>query len=105
MDWSTLSGLHFEPVDHETFPSIGMAYDVIEAGGTAGAIFNAANEAAVEAFLAGRIRFGAIWDCIEEAVESLPATPVVSLTDVLGADASAREVVARRVETLTANCS
>ena len=104
MDWASLSNLHFEPIDHETFPSISMAYDVIRAGGTAGAIFNAANEAAVEAFLAGRIRFGAIWNCIEEAVEALPATPVESLSDVMAADASAREVVSRRVDTLTAHC-
>lgn len=105
MDWSALSSLHFEPIDHEVFPSIRMAHDVIAAGGTTGAVFNAANESAVEAFLAGRIRFGAIWDCIEEAIEALPATPVVSLDDVRAADASARAVVARRVDTLTANCS
>ncbi len=104
MDWTSLSSLHFEPIDHEAFPSISMAYDVIRAGGTAGAVFNASNEAAVEAFLGGRIRFGDIWTCIEEAVEALPATPVASLSDVMAADASAREVVARRVETLTANC-
>ena len=101
MDWTSLSSLAFEQVDHDTFPSIRMAGDVIRSGGTAGAVFNAANEAAVEAFLDERIRFSDIWECIAEAMEALPATEIVSLDDVLSADASAREVVARRVEVLS----
>ncbi len=57
MDWRSLASLDFEPVDHDAFPAVDLAYRVIERGGTAGAIFNAANEAAVEAFLEGRIGF------------------------------------------------
>ncbi len=100
LDWTALSSLHFEQVDAAVFPSIGMARRVIDDGGTSGAIFNAANEAAVDAFLDGRIALGDIFGCIEEAMEMLPATPIVSIDDVLSADASAREVVARRVDTL-----
>ena len=81
-----------------------MAKAVVEQGGTAGAVFNGANEAAVDAFLSGQIRFGDIMVCIEEAIETLPATAVSSLVDVTAADASAREVVARRIETLTSRC-
>ena len=105
MDWAALSKLEFEPIDHDVFPSISMAWDVIEQGGTAGAVFNGANEAAVGAFLAGRIRFGDIWDCIREAIEFLGASPVVSVQDIMSADASAREVVERRVEALGASLS
>jgi 1-deoxy-D-xylulose-5-phosphate reductoisomerase len=101
MNWAKLTSLAFEQVDHDTFPSLRMAGDVIRSGGTAGAVFNAANEAAVEAFLDGRIRFCDIWACITEAIEALPATEIASLDDVLSADASSREVVARRVEVLS----
>ncbi|MCH2136427.1 MAG: 1-deoxy-D-xylulose-5-phosphate reductoisomerase [Phycisphaerales bacterium] len=104
LDFASLSALHFEPVDHATFPAINMAKAVVEQGGTAGAVFNGANEAAVDAFLSGQIRFGDIMVCIEEAIETLPATAVSSLVDVTAADASAREVVARRIETLTSRC-
>ncbi|MCH2138201.1 MAG: 1-deoxy-D-xylulose-5-phosphate reductoisomerase [Phycisphaerales bacterium] len=100
LDWTALSSLHFEQVDEAVFPSIGMARRAIDDGGTSGAIFNAANEAAVDAFLDGRIALGDIFVCIEEAMEMLPATPIASIDDVLSADASAREVVARRVDTL-----
>jgi 1-deoxy-D-xylulose-5-phosphate reductoisomerase len=105
MDWTALRQLDFEPIDHEVFPSIDMAWDVIEQGGSAGAVFNGANEAAVDAFLAGRIRFDEIWDCIREAIEMLPAAPVLSVQDVMAADASARDVVGRRVEALAAGLS
>jgi 1-deoxy-D-xylulose-5-phosphate reductoisomerase len=101
LDWTSLSSLAFEQVDHDTFPSIRMAGDVIRSGGTAGAVFNAANEVAVEAFLDGRVQFSDIWECIAEAMEALPATEIASLDDVLSADASAREVVARRVDALS----
>ena len=52
LDWRTLTKLDFEAPDLDRFPALGLAYDVIRAGGTSGAIFNAANEEAVEAFLA-----------------------------------------------------
>lgn len=55
--WSDLSSWHFEQPDHETFPAIQLGYEVAGAGGTAGAVFNAANEAAVGRFLAGELRF------------------------------------------------
>ena len=96
MDWSTLSSLVFEPPDHDRFPSLKLAYDVIEAGGTAGAVFNAANEAAVEAFLAERIRFGEIVSLVGEALAAISPQPVDSLDTVLAADAAARAFVRER---------
>ena len=74
-----------------------LAYEVIAAGGTAGAIFNAANEAAVEAFLAGSIPFGMITELVSEVLRSLRATPITSLADVIAADEAARMEVQRRL--------
>ncbi len=53
LDWRTLSALHFEQPDRETFPALDLGFEVAAAGGTCGAVLNAANEAAVERFLAG----------------------------------------------------
>jgi 1-deoxy-D-xylulose-5-phosphate reductoisomerase len=94
MDWRELRRLAFEPVDGERFPAVRLAYDVIEAGGTAGAILNAANEAAVAAFLDHRIPFGLIPRLAREALERIPIRPVRSLEDVLEADRLARAFVA-----------
>lgn len=57
MDWSKSMKLEMEPVDFERFPALLLGFEVARVGGTAGAVLNAANEAAVEQFLAGRIRF------------------------------------------------
>jgi 1-deoxy-D-xylulose-5-phosphate reductoisomerase len=96
MDWSALSRLDFEPPDFDRFPALGLAYDVIEAGGTSGAVFNAANETAVAAFLDGRIRFGRIVELAAEALAAIRVRPLQSLDDVLAADAEARAFTARR---------
>ncbi|MEM9253187.1 MAG: 1-deoxy-D-xylulose-5-phosphate reductoisomerase [Planctomycetota bacterium] len=90
MDWAALSGLTFEPPDHDRFPALRMAYRVIEAGGTAGAVFNAANEAAVAAFLDRRIRVGDIARLTEGAFDALGHRPITSVDDVLNADRAAR---------------
>jgi len=97
MDWSQLHRLDLEPVDHERFGALQLAYEVIAAGGTAGAIFNAANEAAVEAFLAGSIPFGMITEVVSEVLRSLRTTPITSLSDVISADETARMEVQRRL--------
>jgi 1-deoxy-D-xylulose-5-phosphate reductoisomerase len=97
MDWSSLSRLDFEPPDPERFPAIGLAYEVIRAGGTAGAVFNAANEQAVEAFLDRRIRFGRIVELVREALAATPARPADSLEAVLRADREARAFVRGRI--------
>jgi 1-deoxy-D-xylulose-5-phosphate reductoisomerase len=57
LDWRELTGLHFEPPDHETFPALQLGYEVARRGGTCGAVLNAANEAAVGRFLAGELPF------------------------------------------------
>lgn len=97
MDWSKLRGLSFEPVDFERFRAPKLAYQVIEAGGTAGAVLNAANETAVKAFLERRIAFGRIVELTEEALQKVPAQPLDGLDAVYDADRQARAIVTERL--------
>jgi 1-deoxy-D-xylulose-5-phosphate reductoisomerase len=93
LNWSELRALEFEEPDHDRFPALRLAYRAIEQGGTAGAVLNAANEAAVEAFLARRIPFGRITELTALAMDRIAPVPIVSLQDVQRADAQARELV------------
>ncbi len=93
MDWKTLSKLEFFAPDHDRFPAINLAYRVIREGGTSGAIFNAANEIAVAAFLEQRIRFGRIVKLVEQALDAIPSQKADSLETILEADAKARDYV------------
>jgi 1-deoxy-D-xylulose-5-phosphate reductoisomerase len=103
IDWATFRDLVFEPVDHERFPAIGLALDAVRRGGTAGATFNAANEAAVEAFLDRRIAFGRIGELVAEAMATLPVQAAAGLSDVEHADAVARDWVAGRLSASAAS--
>ncbi|HMN96426.1 MAG TPA: 1-deoxy-D-xylulose-5-phosphate reductoisomerase [Phycisphaerales bacterium] len=94
LPWERLARLDFEPADPGRFPAVRLARIVLERGGSAGALFNAANEVAVAAFLAGEIQFGRIAELVEQALETVPTTPVGSLADVMAADAAARRAVA-----------
>jgi len=90
MDWAALSRLTFEPPDPDRFPALRLAYRVIEAGGTAGAVFNAANEAAVAAFLDRKIPLGELSRLSAAALDALGHGPIGSIDDVLAADRAAR---------------
>jgi 1-deoxy-D-xylulose-5-phosphate reductoisomerase len=83
--------LDFEAPDHAAFPCLRLAYDALEAGGTAPAVLNAANEVAVSAFLQGRIAFLGIPGLVEDALAALPAVPADSLDTLLAADRQARQ--------------
>ncbi len=96
LDLSQLASLHFSPPDLERFPALALAYDVIRLAGTSGAVFNAANEAAVELFLAGAIPFGMIPELTVDALKCVGVSPLRSLADVLEADTQARRAVAAR---------
>ncbi len=93
MDWQEAGRLDFEPVDHDRFPALQQAWKVIETGGTAGAILNAANEAAVEAFLDRRIPFGLIGELVRDTLDTIDPVPVTTLDDVHQADQRARQAV------------
>jgi 1-deoxy-D-xylulose-5-phosphate reductoisomerase len=84
----------FREPDLERFPLLKMGWRVLEQPGTTlGAIFNAANEAAVETFLAGRVTFGAIPRLVERAVTQIAPEPLRSLDDVARAERAARASV------------
>jgi 1-deoxy-D-xylulose-5-phosphate reductoisomerase len=92
--------LTFEPVDAARFRAFALGVGAGRAGGTAPAVFNAANEVAVAEFLAGRIPFGGIADAVEHALEDAPAEPLETLDDVRRADARARRATHRYLERL-----
>ncbi len=82
--------LSFAPVDHRRYPCFPLAVAAARAGGTSPTILSAANEVAVEAFLAGKLPYGAIHDVIGSALAALPSQPVTSLNDVVEADRATR---------------
>lgn len=82
--------LSFEPPDPETFPLLGLAREAGEGGGTFPCAFNAANEVAVEAFLAGQVSFRAIAELVERALGEVDGAPARDLGDLIEADAAAR---------------
>ncbi|MFP5327936.1 MAG: 1-deoxy-D-xylulose-5-phosphate reductoisomerase [Acidimicrobiia bacterium] len=96
LDWSEARELTFEPPDTAVFPCLGLAYEAGRAGGMAPAWLNAANEVAVEAFLAGRIGWRVIAEVIEETLNSYDrdaddGKQGATLDVVLDADRRARD--------------
>lgn len=94
LNWAELSKLEFEAVDTQKFPAVDLAYRAIREGGAAGAVLNAANEAAVGAFLDRRIGFTKISELTEQAMDTVRFGQVSSLDDVMRADSEARRCVA-----------
>lgn len=90
--------LHFRPVEPERYPAYCAALDACEAGGTAPAAVNAADEEAVRAFLKGRIPFGAISEVIRGVLERHLPTPVDSYETFLEADSRARQLAKLMME-------
>lgn len=96
MDWSKQHTMEFEPIDNERFPVIELARRCGELGGGLPAIFNAANEVAVAAFLAGQISFTSIIESVDLTVQKLGAAvnPIRDLADVSAIENDARKVAA-----------
>ncbi|MBX6382927.1 MAG: 1-deoxy-D-xylulose-5-phosphate reductoisomerase [Microbispora sp.] len=90
VDWTTAHTWTFEPLDDEAFPSVALARHVGALGGTAPAVYNAANEVCVEAFLKGALPFLGIVDTVERVVAAHTPGPAASVEEVLDADAWAR---------------
>lgn len=84
--------LLFEPVDRSAFPALDLAYEVGRRGGSAPAVYNAADEVAVDAFLHRRLGFGAITDVVATTVERVAWHPIATPGDVAAADSEARRV-------------
>ena len=90
-------GLAFEQPDMERFPALRLAYDALAAGGVMPATLNAANEVAVDAFLAGRIGFTQITDIVAKALEATIHADELDLQAILSADHEARMVAEQAV--------
>lgn len=97
LDLGAIGQLSFEPPDHERFPCLELAYAALGEGGTAPAVLNAANEAAVDAFLHGRLRFTGIAEIIAQTMEGVASGAALDLDSVLAADARARKYASQRI--------
>ncbi|HEX6986226.1 MAG TPA: 1-deoxy-D-xylulose-5-phosphate reductoisomerase [Planctomycetaceae bacterium] len=95
LDWSAAWGLTFEPPDEEAFPALALGRECAARGGSCGAVFNAANEVAVERFLAGEIGFLDIPGACRAVLDSHDYDPAPGLSDLLRLDAWARQEARR----------
>ncbi|HET9453843.1 MAG TPA: 1-deoxy-D-xylulose-5-phosphate reductoisomerase [Gemmatimonadaceae bacterium] len=93
-----LSPLTFEPVRHDAFPTLSLGVSAGRKGGAAPAVFNAANEQAVELFLRGEMTFGQIPAVIGAALDALGSRPSNDKDAILAADAAARAFVKERMK-------
>jgi 1-deoxy-D-xylulose-5-phosphate reductoisomerase len=98
-DFSQAAAWTFEPLDTEAFPAVGIARDAARRGSTFPAVFNAANEEAVEAFHAGRIRFTDIVATVESVLAEHGGSPELSVDSVLAAEEWARARAHERLGT------
>jgi 1-deoxy-D-xylulose-5-phosphate reductoisomerase len=98
LDLAKIGQLTFEEPNLERFPALRIAYDALRTGRGATTVFNAANEVAVAAFIAGKIKFGAIARLVEATIESWIRSgnlaPLASADDAIAVDHSARNKAA-----------
>ena len=95
LDLLTCPPLTFHAPDCEAFPCLRLALEAARTGGTATAVLNGANEAAVGQFLAGKLSFAGIAQKVEEALAAIPAVQSPGLEEILAADEAARALVNR----------
>lgn len=97
LDWTTASSWTFEPLDGEAFPSVALAKAVGRAGGTFPAVYNAANEQAVDAFHEGRLSFLGIVDTISAVVDQHEAPSALTVETLAEAEDWARRTADRLI--------
>ena len=98
LDWTQAASWSFDPPDYKKFPLLRLAYEAQIAGGSAACTLNAADEIAVEAFLAGRISYPAIAATISETLERVAVREPQSVSEVLEIDRASREVARGIIE-------
>ncbi|WP_433676761.1 1-deoxy-D-xylulose-5-phosphate reductoisomerase [Microbacterium gorillae] len=98
LDWTTATSWTFEPLDDDAFPAVRLAKRVGRAGGTFPAVFNAANEQAVDAFHEGRLSFLGIVDLIERVVDAHEAPASLTWESLAEAEAWARRTADALIE-------
>ena len=101
LDLDRVVGLEFRPVDMDRFPMLRLAKQTMAAGGVAPAVFNAANELAVGAFLEGRIPFLAIPRVVEQTLGDITNFEPADLAAVVASDAEARRVSFQHIQALS----
>jgi 1-deoxy-D-xylulose-5-phosphate reductoisomerase len=94
LDFPALAKLEFEAPRRADFPALDLARRAGLTGGTLPAVFNAANEVAVEAFRAEKLPFPGIWQCVTAAMDAHQTQPSIDLHSVVAADRWARETAA-----------
>ena len=99
LDWTQSARWTFDPPDFEKFPLLKLAYQAQETGGSATCTLNAADEVAVEAFLAGRIPYPGIAAIIAETLAKVPVREPGSVGEVLEIDRESRAVAREIMET------
>jgi 1-deoxy-D-xylulose-5-phosphate reductoisomerase len=92
MDWTQPQNLTFEPLDTEAFPAVALAKEAGRLGGSGPAVFNAANEEAVAAFIAGDLPFLGIVDVLSRTLEQVALRELHTPADVLESEGEARAV-------------
>ena len=95
LDWPALTRLDFRPPDSDRFPALALGFEVAARGGSCGAVLNAANEAAVAAFLAGTTRFTDIARCCRAVLDGHDFDPAPTVERMRALDSWARQEVAR----------
>lgn len=100
LDFSEIAGLHFEAPDLERFPCLRLAYEAMRAGGTAPTVLNAANEIAVDAFLAGSVSFLQLASLVEDTLAYAKISPATDLTTIIEADRDARSLAQSKLDKL-----
>jgi 1-deoxy-D-xylulose-5-phosphate reductoisomerase len=98
LDLFSVGSLHFEKPDPEAFPCLAQAYRAIEAGKSYPIVLNAANEEAVAAFLADRIRFYQIGELVEKAMDSHKPADITCVDDILAVEREARASVLGEIQ-------
>ena len=98
LDMFRIGRLDFEPPDQQRFPCLRLAQEAWQAGGTAAALLNAANEVAVQAFLERRIAFSSIAHIIESTLSRVRIRAADSLKSILESDAEARHCASELIE-------
>ena len=93
LDLFSIGALHFEKPDPEAFPCLALAYRAIEEGKSYPIVLNAANEEAVAAFLADRIRFCQIGELVEKAMDAHKPADICEIGDIFEVEREAREIV------------
>jgi 1-deoxy-D-xylulose-5-phosphate reductoisomerase len=92
LDWTESRNWTFSPPDLKKFPALRLAYQVLRAGGSAPCTLNAADEVAVEAFLAGQISFPSIARVVEDTLSRVPNREAGSVQEILEIDEQSRTV-------------